>query len=60
MRSNLILGCEMNNKFKALDLVEAIFKNDADKGGEPYIGHLMRVSNRFLNNDDILSSGFVA
>ena len=56
----MILGCEMNNKFKALDLVEAIFKNDADKGGEPYIGHLMRVSNRFLNNDDILSSGFVA
>jgi len=39
---------------KMLNLVENIFENDVDKGGEPYAGHLCRVADRFLLEDDVL------
>lgn len=34
---------------KALKLVSYLFKERVDKGGEPYLGHLLRVSNSLSN-----------
>ena len=36
---------------RALALVEKLFANKTDKEGEPYIGHLLRVSNKLTNTN---------
>lgn len=38
---------------KAFDIVSKAFDRVLDKGGKPYIGHLMRVANGVLGNSDI-------
>ena len=37
---------------KAFELVEDIFKDKLDKGGHPYINHLIRVSSKMKNESD--------
>ena len=36
---------------KAFTLVEVLFKDKIDKGGEPYIGHLKRVSDKMSTSE---------
>lgn len=36
---------------RALTLVEILFKDKTDKEGKPYIGHLLRVSNKLKNKN---------
>lgn len=38
---------------KAFDIVSTAFDGVLDKGGKPYIGHLIRVANGVLGNSDI-------
>lgn len=45
---NMIKKCEM--------LVTRLFENRTDKAGEPYIGHLKRVSSRLQNEDEICAA----
>ena len=41
-----------NMELKCKTLVERLFKDKKDKAGKPYIGHLLRVSNRLENPDE--------
>ena len=41
-----------NMELKCKTLVERLFKDKKDKEGKPYIGHLLRVSNRLENTDE--------
>lgn len=43
---------EINDDYqRALELVKILFAHHKDKEGEPYINHLIRVSNRLTNKD---------
>lgn len=42
----------INMTEQAFELVEDIFQNETDKGGHPYINHLIRVSAKMKNKTD--------
>ena len=43
------------NRFEVFSLVKTVFEDDVDKGGKPYINHLLMVADRFMGIDDVLS-----